>query len=52
MNHENCKQCQAAIRINELFREMHAARLNETNFPDWKVAEMKFLAYMLTGEHV
>jgi hypothetical protein len=39
------------MRINELFHEMQAAQFNETEFPEWKVAEMKFLSYILTGNH-
>jgi hypothetical protein len=47
----DCKQCQYALRINELFHEMQAARFNKTEFSELKIAEMKFLFYMLTGEH-
>jgi hypothetical protein len=50
----DCKQCQAAIMINELFHEMNAARFingSLSGFPEWKIAEMKFLSYILTGDH-
>lgn len=48
----NCKNCEAVLRINELFHEMMAARFNKTAFPEWKIAEMKFLGYIITGNHV
>jgi len=42
----NCRQCQAALRINELY---HKART--TGLEPWEEKEMHFLAYLLTGGH-
>lgn len=46
-----CKDCEAAIRINELFHEEKAAKFTGKEFPPWKYSEMHFLAYLITGAH-